>query len=260
MVRHDPRTDAGLDPAAKAEYMAEIVGGARPEDVWLTFTSAMERCGFTRLAYACLPAPNPGTPLNMSEALMLYRCPQELLDAYIDHELYLESPMARWAQENAGFAADTEIMSQVRLVPSVRLMRLLHLRLKFRSGTGYVGGFRDVVPGVIGGIALHAEPGRRAEEVHDIWALWGHDVRALARAMHLRMATLPHQVLRPLTTRQKEVLDWMSRGKTAAEVGIIAGLAVPTVEKHLRGAREALRAANTAEAVRKAIRLNLLDA
>lgn len=260
-MRHDPTTGGtGLATQEKAEYLAEIVAGACPDDVWLTYCSAVERCGFVRLAYTCLPAPNPGTPPDMSEALLLNRCPQALLDAYLDDELYLESPMALWAQHNSGFASNAEILRSVRLKPSVRLVRLLHLRMKYRSGLGYVGGFKDVVPGVIGGIALHAEVGWPAVEVENLWRMYGRDVADLSRAMHLRVATLPHPVLRPLTSRQTEVLDWISRGKTATEVATITGISATTVEKHLRGARDALRATNTPEAVRKAIRLNLLNA
>jgi DNA-binding CsgD family transcriptional regulator len=43
---------------------------------------------------------------------------------------------------------------------------------------------------------------------------------------------------RPLTERQRECLIWLARGKTHAEIAIILGISVQTVDHHLRGARE----------------------
>ena len=67
------------------------------------------------------------------------------------------------------------------------------------------------------------------------------------------MASLPFpEALRRLSKRQREVLEWVSDGKTTRDTATILGLTAATVEKHLRKAREALRVETTAQAVMKA--------
>ena len=251
---------APFSDADRAAAMAAIVAGDDVPTVWDAFAEAMSACGFPRLLYGCLPSPNAGTSIDLSEALMLHRGPTAFLDAYLDEELYRHSPMVDWSMRHDGFASNEEAVRDMTLVPSPQLMRIAQLRMEYQSGLGWIGGFRDVVPGVIGGIALHAPAGTEADAVRAAWARHGRAVAALARAAHLRLATLPHPVRRPLSSRQREVLDWASRGKSMQDTGTILGLSEQTVEKHLRLAREALNAANTAEAVRKALRHNLLRA
>ena len=76
--------------------------------------------------------------------------------------------------------------------------------------------------------------------------------------------TLPYTAPnRALTSRQREVLEWVGDGKTAQDIGLIMGLTAATVEKHLRLAREALAVDTTAQAVLKAAFANqmfVLDA
>ena len=54
-----------------------------------------------------------------------------------------------------------------------------------------------------------------------------------------------------LTTRQKETLFWLSKGKSICETSLILDLSVPTIGKHLRLARKNLSAKTTIEAMAK---------
>lgn len=53
---------------------------------------------------------------------------------------------------------------------------------------------------------------------------------------------------RPLTARETECLSWAAAGKTAAEISVIVGLAISTVNQHLAASRQKLGAVNTAQA------------
>ena len=55
-----------------------------------------------------------------------------------------------------------------------------------------------------------------------------------------------------LTNRQREALYWISKGKSIFETSIIMNLSVPTIDKHLRLARENLDSKTTIEAMVKA--------
>lgn len=68
------------------------------------------------------------------------------------------------------------------------------------------------------------------------------------------------QVLRfpPLSTREKEILQWTAAGKSQQDVGDILGISHRTVEVHLRSAREKLYALTTPQAIGRAIALGLI--
>lgn len=61
-----------------------------------------------------------------------------------------------------------------------------------------------------------------------------------------------------LTNREKEVLTWIGRGKTSAEVAMILGLSPRTVNFHCSQAVARLDAANRTQAVTKAIAEGLI--
>ncbi|MDI9249829.1 LuxR C-terminal-related transcriptional regulator [Stenotrophomonas sp. RS-48] len=70
-----------------------------------------------------------------------------------------------------------------------------------------------------------------------------------------RLAEAPaERPLGELSTREREVLRWVSAGRRQAEIAATLGLSARTVENHLRRARQRLGVATTAQAVRAAAR------
>jgi len=59
-------------------------------------------------------------------------------------------------------------------------------------------------------------------------------------------------IRKKLTKRQKSVLQWISKGKSINDISTIMELSVPTIDKHLRLARQNLNAKTTIQAVIKA--------
>ena len=126
---------------------------------------------------------------------------------------------------------------------------------------GYVGSLSAVVPGMNGVIGISPVAGLNQSDADEIWARDGNDIETLCNLMHLRISSLPQNgQRRPLTTRQRESLEWYSLGKTAQDIAMIMDVSVGTVEKHLKMARDSLDAQTTAHAVKKATSLNLLTA
>ena len=62
------------------------------------------------------------------------------------------------------------------------------------------------------------------------------------------------------TDREREVLQWLTRGKTNWEIGTILGISERTVKFHLNHIFQKLGATNRAQAVMKASTLGLLGA
>jgi LuxR family transcriptional regulator, quorum-sensing system regulator SdiA len=136
----------------------------------------------------------------------------------------------------------------------------MELNAEFNVHAGFVGSLKGVVPGMGGVIGLSPIQNLQQNEANELWAQVGEDIELLSKLMHLRISSLPQNgQRRPLTTRQREALQWYSRGKTMQDIAAIMGVSIATVEKHLRMVREALDAQTTAHAVQKATALNLLN-
>jgi LuxR family transcriptional regulator len=107
------------------------------------------------------------------------------------------------------------------------------------------------------GIGLVAKHGMTQDDVDAIWAEHGEIIQIINHVAHLCILQLPAAGQRRLlTARQAEVLELVADGKTMQDIAIVLERNVATVEKHLRGARDALGVETTAQAVRKASVLN----
>jgi len=79
---------------------------------------------------------------------------------------------------------------------------------------------------------------------------------ALSRLMKPRYAVQPEV---PLTPREIAVLKWTADGKTAADIGAILAISVPTVNFHIKNVVRKLNAANKTAAVVQALLSGLLN-
>ncbi len=61
-----------------------------------------------------------------------------------------------------------------------------------------------------------------------------------------------------VTARERDVLEWLAHGCTYDEVARLLGVSTNTVRSHVRALYTKLHAASKVEAVREAIRLDLL--
>lgn len=62
-----------------------------------------------------------------------------------------------------------------------------------------------------------------------------------------------------LSTREREVLQWVAAGKSQQDIGDILSISNRTVEVHLRSAREKLCTLTTAQAVGRAVSMGLVQ-
>jgi len=89
------------------------------------------------------------------------------------------------------------------------------------------------------------------------------EMRWLVQAAHLSLARLMKpklavQLDTPLTPREIEVLKWSADGKTAAEIGDILSISVPTVNFHIKNVIQKMKTANKTAAVVQALMSGLL--
>ena len=64
---------------------------------------------------------------------------------------------------------------------------------------------------------------------------------------------------RALSEREKEVLAWTAKGKTAAETAAILGISSRTVEWHAKKTRQKINAVNITQTIALAIKAGLIS-
>ncbi|PVH28878.1 hypothetical protein DDE20_11030 [Pararhodobacter oceanensis] len=106
-------------------------------------------------------------------------------------------------------------------------------------------------------MALVGPPDKTQEDIDALLAVAREVVFVAAASAHRCLSALPYPTPRGhLTLRQREVLEWVAEGKTSADIATIMGISAPTVDKHLRLARDTLGVDTTAQALIKAAFLN----
>lgn len=61
-----------------------------------------------------------------------------------------------------------------------------------------------------------------------------------------------------LSSREREILEWVAQGMSAKEIAKSIGIAPRTVERHIENVRHKLRARNKTHMIAKAVALDLL--
>lgn len=231
------------------------------EELWDVHTQLMADYGFNRLIYAFthyVSSTNVMNSDNMAlgdpqDWVLLTNLKSDYMDGFIEQGHYTNAPMVRWAVQNDGACSwrwIADMMSSNLATDKERAAFAYNQEQGVKAG--YTLSFRSVSQRSKGAIALIADPDVPQHKVDQIWAEHGDHLMVLNNVMHLKILALPHTGSRKLTTRQREVLQWVGDGKTTQDIAILLGLTAATVEKHLRLAREALDVETTAQAVLKA--------
>jgi LuxR family transcriptional regulator len=184
--------------------------------------------------------------------------PTDYIEAYVEGGMFRDGMMIRWATQHTGSASWQEVyeaMSATPLTEGEKAMRALNERHKMVAG--YTISFQMGLKNANAGIGLSAKVGMTQADADAVWAEHGSDIEVINNVAHLCILQLPATGQRRLLTpRQAEVLELVADGKTMQDVALLLDRNVATVEKHLRGARDALGVETTAQAVRKASILN----
>jgi LuxR family transcriptional regulator len=234
-------------------YLDQTTNATSMEALWRSHVEAMASYGFDRLTYGFTRYRSGRSLGDPQDWIVLTNQPRAYMGPFIDDGLYFNGPMVRWALENEGACSWSWVHKMAAsggLSPSE--MKVLEFNRRLGVTAGYTISFRSVSSRAKGAIALVARPGLSQEDVDAIWARSGQEIMILNNAAHLKILTLPYSGARQLTSRQREVLQWVGDGKTAQDIALLMGLTAATVEKHLRLAREALDVETTAQAVLKA--------
>lgn len=230
-----------------------IIAAHSIEELWAHLPQRMAEYGFDRIIYAFTRFRRANSFGDPRDLLILSNHSADYLDPFTKGGLYFHAPMVQWAADHVGSCSWRWVQERAaagELTEGEK--KVLAFNRQHGVTAGYSVSFMELSSRAKGGVGLAAR-NRSQDEVDDIWARHGREIEILWNVAHLKLVNLPHNPGgRNLTPRQREALEWVSEGKTTADIATIMGLTPATVEKHLRLAREALDVETTAQAVLKA--------
>ncbi len=234
------------------EYVERVTTSTNMDDLWQVHCDAMGCYGLTRILYGMASSRSRTSFGARDDFLILTNFPGDYVETFIDDGLYLHAPMVRWATANSGACSWGWIRDNAQML-TPKEKEVIAFNLSHGLTSGYTISFSDIGARGLAAIGLVPELNVSQSELDAVWREKGREIITMNHVLHLKILTLPYPSARkPLTKRQREVLEWVGEGKTTQDIGIIMGLTPATVEKHLRLAREALDVETTAQAVLKA--------
>ncbi|MGH1465452.1 MAG: LuxR family transcriptional regulator [Cognatishimia sp.] len=245
-------------PSKILRYIADMTNATTLEALWKMHVDKMAEYGFDRLIYGYT---NFRVDYNLGDPedfVILSNHDRAYLDRFFGDRMFLHGPMIKWALNNDG-AQSWRHIAERAMSEGLTKEEQAVLEFNISSGvsTGYTISFKTVSQRSKGAIGLTGPVGSTQEELDAIWEKFGEELILINNVLHLKILDLPYEnPKRALTKRQREVLEWVSDGKTIQDIAMLLGRTSATVEKHLRLARESLAVETTAQAVLKATFLN----
>lgn len=229
-----------------------IVEAKEVESVWSLLTGAMAEHGFDRLFYGFTRFRTTSGLGNPRDMMILSNHNDAYVQEFLKEPVFNVAPMVVWAAAHTGEMSWSWVARNKKSLSAAQ-HDVLALNRSHGVVAGYTISFPDSSVRAAAALALTARAGMSQDEVDAYWLENGRDINLICQIAHLKMSSLPFpQTVDRLSTRQREVLEWVSDGKTMQDIAAIVGLTPATVEKHLRNAREALEVDTTAQAVVKA--------
>ena len=241
-----------------ARLLARLLASQDRDTIWTLTTGFFRSLGFADVIYGYSPDSRGAELGSPDDFLLISTLPRPVLDELVQRGHYWQSMTFRWALQNTGIApwsrgpVDCGLPADFTYSPEALMF---FDRVGLRTGA-CIGVFAERARGRAV-VALVGPPDSSQETIDALVAAHHDALFTVAAVMHQRLSSLPLRLeRRSLTPRQREVLEWVAHGKTAADIALIMGISAPTVEKHLRLARETLGVETTAHAVVKAAALN----
>lgn len=233
------------------DYLETLARATSLDTVWDLHCTTMAQYGFDRLIYGYTRFATGDNDGAFDDAVFLTNHDPEYFNRFIRDKMFLDGPMVRWARENVGACSWGEIWNSGEL--SWQERQVVSFNKAMEVLAGYSISFADPNPRGFGVIAMAAARGFDQARIDAVWETDGRMLEVMNHMAHLKIMSLPHVTSRAkLSRRQREVLEWVADGKSNQDVATILGVSVPTVEKHLRLAREKLGVETTAQAILKA--------
>lgn len=235
-------------------YIEKLTQYTRLEELWDAHCEHMSKFGFDRIIYGYTNYRSGMTVGDTEDFFVLSNHAPEYLHKFIGDGLYFNGPMFEWTLNNSGAASWSHAARAAQDgVLSDAQLNVLAMNKTYGIEAGYTVSFPTVSSRTKGAVSLAARSDLSQKDVDAIWEQHGREIELINNVVHLKVQTLPYSnPERELTSRQREVLEWVGDGKTIQDIALLIERTPATVEKHLRLARDAMNVETTAQALLKA--------
>jgi LuxR family quorum sensing-dependent transcriptional regulator len=235
-----PAYDDAFDLIAGLDRMPDV------DAVVAGVSGVVARYGITRLLFAGLPE------AHFERAVLASRWPAEFFDLYVRNDYIRFDPIARRCRRSSQPFEWTA--ADYYHDPEPRTAELMRRAANFGIERGFIVPINtpDGFEACVSMSGVHLDLTGRTKPLIHLVALYGYErVR--------RLAARKPPVMRQLTPREREVLQWVARGKCAWEIGEILNIGKRTVDEHSATAMRKLGAVTRTHAVAIAVRDKAID-
>ena len=233
------------------EYVPVIQQAQDLDDLTSRVQQIIEQLSFTGFSYWLRQAP---TSNRQSIALATY--PDEYSKHYMKNKYYLHDMIGLMSANHSLPFCWNEIEQHFSITPMQEKL------FDESASVGMTSGGCVPIYGAHNSHAVFSVVSDQSIKGFEQWFnVCKYDLHIIALHTHEKVVTLDGssgQRVVSMTMRELEVLSWVSRGKTYWEIGRILNIQEDTVKKHMKKACTLLDAANSSQAVAKAVYYGLI--
>jgi len=268
-------------------FVPSILDATSVIELWANFTKIMSEFRFNRIIYATTKLSKSGLSEDLKDGLVLSNHDPKYIKEMIKNKCFDND--TRWMEVNksnsvswavSDHTINTKIdkdcttfrygllnklkFSEILFYPPIKTppsryeKNIWKLYNEYNVKAGHTLYFKHLFGRGTSGLALCSSPEMDQAETNSYWESNGKNIEFLSKLFDKKIRQLPTTnfsqlpTRKKLTKRQLSVLQWISKGKSINEISTIMELSVPTIDKHLRLARQNLNAKTTIQAVIKA--------
>jgi LuxR family quorum sensing-dependent transcriptional regulator len=235
----------------EAVKVADDIRHARsPAEVWRALKSFAEPLGFTHLSVL---SPMDAAAEKLKPHVIYADAPAAFFDAFDDRKLLRHHPLVQQALVSSEPFTTRQIQASDLTPEQAKALEFIGTQLNLTAGFIVPVRRNGALLGIVsyGGVNCSLGPIERS-----ILHLLAHT--ALVHALEVKdVKDMPPANLSP---RELQCLQWASRGKTDAEIGVILGISARTARFHIENAKRKLGAATRVQAVAEAMRRHAIAA
>ena len=257
-----------LENAIPKNELEQILDCKSVSEIWTVYLKLLATLNFDRIIYATTNLGKSGLSESLKDGLVLSNHHPTLINEMVKNKCFDND--TRWHSKNQinvmpweeALGSNEIDYSKYLFFPTIKKPMSMYEKnviknyQKFNLNAGYTIFFKHSSGTGSSGFSLCSKLSQ--SETNRQWKKNGKTIITLSKLFDLHLWQLPYvhfsllPIRRKLTKRQREALHWISNGKSIVETSIIMNLTVPTIDKHLRLARENLDAKTTIEAMVKA--------
>lgn len=249
-AKTEQKTDHMSD-ILEAVKVADGIRHARsPAEIWRALKSFAEPLGFTHLSVL---SPMDANETRLKPHIIYADAPASFFDAFDERGLLRHHPLVQHALVSSEPFTTRQIQAGDLTPEQAKALEFIGTQLNLTAGFIVPVRRNGVLLGIVsyGGVNCRLGPIERS-----ILHLLAHT--ALVRALEVKDAKEVPAV--DLSPRELQCLQWASRGKTDAEIGVILGISARTARFHIENAKRKLGAATRVQAVAEAMRRHAIAA